>query len=98
MKTTKINWKTHINCAKMKGMNKWERYPVNMKDFEAKTSPKKKMDTESWFIECYRKNQGHPLRTLMHLYKGNYHKFVMAVICFFAKHACVWAHHHGEYY
>ena len=61
-----------------------------MKDFEAKTSPKKKMDTESWFIECYRKNQGHPLRTLMHLYKGNYHKFVMAVICFFAKHACVW--------
>ena len=28
-----------------------------MKDFEAKTSPKKKMDTESWFIECYRKNQ-----------------------------------------
>ena len=61
-----------------------------MKDFEAKTSPKKKMDTESWFIECYRKNQGHPLRTLVHLYKGNYHKFVMAVICFFAKHACVW--------
>ena len=61
-----------------------------MKDFEAKTSPKKKMDTESWFIECYRNNQGHPLRTLMHLYKGNYHKFVMAVICFFAKHACVW--------
>ena len=61
-----------------------------MKDFEAKTSPKKKMDTESWFIECYRNNQGHPLRTLVHLYKGNYHKFVMAVICFFAKHACVW--------
>ena len=61
-----------------------------MKDFEAKTSPKKKMDTESWFIECYRKNQGHPLWTLVHLYKGNYHKFVMAVICFFAKHACVW--------
>ncbi len=61
-----------------------------MKDFEAKTSPRQKMDTESWFIECYRNNQGHPLRTLIHLYKGNYHKFVMAVICFFAKHACVW--------
>ena len=28
------------------------------------------MDTESWFIECYRNNQGHPLRTLVHLYKG----------------------------
>lgn len=62
----------------------------SMKDFEAKTSPRQKMDTESWFIECYRNNQGHPLRTLVHLYKGNYHKFVMAVICFFAKHACVW--------
>ena len=61
-----------------------------MKDFEAKTSPRQKMDTESWFIECYRNNQGHPLRTLVHLYKGNYHKFVLAVICFFAKHACVW--------
>ncbi len=61
-----------------------------MKDFEAKTSPRQKMDTENWFIECYRKNQGHPLRTLVWLYKGNYHKFVMAVICFFAKHACVW--------
>ena len=61
-----------------------------MKDFEAKTAPRQKMDTESWFIECYRNNQGHPLRTLVHLYKGNYHKFVMAVICFFAKHACVW--------
>lgn len=53
-----------------------------MKDFEAKTSPRQKMDTESWFIECYRNNQGHPLRTLVHLYKGNYHKFVLAVICF----------------
>ena len=61
-----------------------------MKDFEAKTSPRQKVDTESWFIECYRNNQGHPLRTLVHLYKGNYHKFVLAVICFFAKHACVW--------
>ena len=61
-----------------------------MKDFEAKTSPRQKMDTESWFIECYRNNQGHPLRTLVHLYKGNYHKFVLAVICFFTKHACVW--------
>ena len=51
-----------------------------MKDFEAKTSPRQKVDIESWFIECYRNNQGHPLRTLVHLYKGNYHKFVLAVI------------------
>lgn len=48
------------------------------------------MDVESWFIECYRKYQGHPLKILVSLYKGNYHKFVLAVICFFIKHACVW--------
>ena len=30
------------------------------------------------------------IRILIALYKGNYHKFVMAVICFFIKHACVW--------
>mgnify|MGYP000414669832 CR=1 FL=1 len=29
-----------------------------MKDFEAKTSPRQKMDTESWFIECYRNKYG----------------------------------------
>ena len=55
-----------------------------MKDFEAKTSPRQKVDTESWFIECYRNNQGHPLRTLVHLYKGNYHKFVLI------KDLCKW--------
>lgn len=61
-----------------------------MKDFEKKTAPKKKIDTESWFIESYRRHKGHPIRILVSLYKGNYHKFAMAVICFFIKHACVW--------
>lgn len=61
-----------------------------MKDFQAKTAPRKKIDTESWFIECYRKHKGHPIKILMSLYKGNYYKFIMAVICFFIKHACVW--------
>lgn len=61
-----------------------------MKEFERKTSPRKKMDTESWFIESYKKHEGHPISILFSLYKGNYHKFVMAVICFFLKHACVW--------
>lgn len=61
-----------------------------MKNFEAKTAPKKKLDTESWFIESYRKHKGHPIAILVSLYKGNYYKFVMAVICFFIKHACVW--------
>ncbi|MED9902962.1 MAG: ABC transporter ATP-binding protein [Lachnospiraceae bacterium] len=61
-----------------------------MKDFEKLTAPKKKIDTESWFIESYRRYKGHPIRILVSLYKGNYHKFIMAVICFFIKHACVW--------
>lgn len=61
-----------------------------MKDFQAKTAPRKKIDTESWFIECYRRHKGHPIKILMSLYKGNYYKFIMAVICFFIKHACVW--------
>lgn len=61
-----------------------------MKDFEKRTAPKKALDTESWFLESYRRHIGHPIRILISLYKGNYHKFVLAVICFFIKHACVW--------
>ena len=61
-----------------------------MENFERKTSPKNGIDTENWFIESYRRYKGHPIRILIALYKGNYHKFVMAVICFFIKHACVW--------
>lgn len=61
-----------------------------MKDFQKKTAPRGSIDTESWFIESYRRNKGHPIKILLSLYKGNYHKFVMAVICFFIKHACVW--------
>lgn len=61
-----------------------------MKDFKSKTAPRKALDTESWFIESYRRHKGHPIAILFSLYKGNYHKFVLAVICFFIKHACVW--------
>lgn len=61
-----------------------------MKDFERKMSPRRSIDTESWFIECYRRYQGQPMKILISLYRGNYHKFVLAVISFFIKHACVW--------
>lgn len=61
-----------------------------MNDFQKKTAPRKKIDTEKWFIECYRRHRGHPIVTLVSMYKGNYNKFVMAVITFFIKHACVW--------
>lgn len=61
-----------------------------MKNFEKKMAPRNNIDTESWFIECYRRYQGHPMKILVSLYKGNYHKFVLAVVTFFIKHACVW--------
>ena len=50
----------------------------------------KGIDVESWFIECYKKHKGHPMQILLGLYKGNYHKFFLAVIFFFLKHAPVW--------
>lgn len=61
-----------------------------MKDFKKMTAPRKQIDTEKWFIECYRRHNGHPILTLVSMYKGNYSKFVMAVLTFFIKHACVW--------
>lgn len=50
----------------------------------------KGIDVESWFIECYKKYKGHPLRILLGLYKGNYNKFFLAIIFFFIKHSPVW--------
>ena len=50
----------------------------------------KGIDVESWFIECYKKHKGHPMQILLGLYKGNYHKFFLAVIFFLIKHAPVW--------
>lgn len=45
---------------------------------------------EDWFIECYRKNEGHPMKILLSLYKGNYSKFFFAIVFFFIKHSPVW--------
>lgn len=50
----------------------------------------KGIDVESWFIECYRKHKGHPMKILLGLYKGNYNKFFLAVIFFLIKHCPVW--------
>jgi ATP-binding cassette subfamily B protein len=61
-----------------------------MSSFEDKMKPPKGVEPEHWFIECYRKHQGHPMMTLVSIYKGNYYKFVLAVVFFFLKHACVW--------
>lgn len=57
---------------------------------EKKLKAPKGIEPEHWFIECYRRHKGHPLKILTALYKGNYYKFVLAVFFFFCKHACVW--------
>lgn len=61
-----------------------------MSTFEDKMKPPKGVEPEHWFTECYKKHQGHPMMTLVSIYKGNYHKFFLAVLFFFLKHACVW--------
>jgi ATP-binding cassette subfamily B protein len=50
----------------------------------------KGLDVENWFITCYRKHKGHPMMILFRLYKGNYNKFILAVLFFFIKHCPVW--------
>lgn len=50
----------------------------------------KGVDAENWFIECYRKYRGHPMKILFGLYKGNYNKFILAVVFFLIKHCPVW--------
>lgn len=61
-----------------------------MSSFQDKMKAPKGLEPEHWFTEMYQKHQGHPLLTLVALYKGNYHKFVLAVVFFFLKHCCVW--------
>lgn len=58
--------------------------------FEKKMRSPKGIQPEIWFTDCYQKYEGHPLKILMAIYKGNYYKFALAVIFFFIKHACVW--------
>lgn len=61
-----------------------------MSDFQKKMQPPKGIEPEQWFTQCYEKHKGHPIRTLISMYRGNYHKFILAVVFFFIKHACVW--------
>jgi len=61
-----------------------------MSTFEDKMKAPKGVEPEHWFTEMYKRHQGHPLMTLVSIYKGNYHKFFLAIVFFFIKHACVW--------
>lgn len=61
-----------------------------MSDFKKKMRPPKGIEPEQWFVDCYRRHEGHPLRILVGIYKGNYYRFALAVLFFFIKHSCVW--------
>lgn len=50
----------------------------------------KGIDVDNWFIECYKRHKGHPIKILIGLYKGNYSKFFLAIVFFFIKHSPVW--------
>lgn len=45
---------------------------------------------EDYFLQCYKKNAGHPLKTLLSIYKGNYYKFFLSTFFFVIKHSPVW--------
>ena len=61
-----------------------------MSDFKKKVAAPIGMEPEKWFTECYQKYKGHPMKTLLAIYKGNYHKFFLSVLFFFIKHSPVW--------
>ncbi|MCM1101982.1 MAG: ABC transporter ATP-binding protein/permease [Clostridium sp.] len=63
---------------------------MSANSFEKKMRPPKGLEPETWIAECYRRHEGHPLKILLAIYKGNYYKFALAVLFFFIKHACVW--------
>ncbi len=60
-----------------------------MSNFQDKISPKN-VNVEEWFLKCFEKYKGKPILTLISLYKGNYHKFVLSVFFFVMKHLGVW--------
>lgn len=45
---------------------------------------------EENYIDCYKKNQGRPLKVVLGLYRSSYYKFALAALFFVLKHSCVW--------
>lgn len=45
---------------------------------------------EERFIESFKKYKDNPLRILLSIYKGNYSKFFLSIVCFVIKHSPVW--------
>lgn len=59
------------------------------KKFEEKITPKK-INAESWFLECFKKYKGKSFRILMGLYRGNYQRLLLSSILFIIKNSPVW--------
>ena len=45
---------------------------------------------EDRFVEIYVKYKNKPIKILLGIFKGHYHKFLLAGLCFFVKHSPVW--------
>ncbi len=45
---------------------------------------------EDRYVNIYIKNKNKPIKILLGIFKGHYHKFLLAALCFFVKHSPVW--------
>lgn len=45
---------------------------------------------EDRYVNIYIKNKNKPIRILLGIFKGHYHKFLLAGLCFLIKHSPVW--------
>lgn len=45
---------------------------------------------EDRYVNIYLKNKNKPIKILLGIFKGHYHKFLLAGLCFFIKHSPVW--------
>jgi len=45
---------------------------------------------EDRYVNIYIKNKNKPIKILLGIFKGHYHKFLLAGLCFFIKHSPVW--------
>lgn len=45
---------------------------------------------EERFVDIYVKHKNKPIKILLGIFKGHYHKFLLAGLCFFIKHSPVW--------
>lgn len=48
------------------------------------------IESDNSFASIYGKNQHHPIKILIKLYKGNYSRFALAIFFFIIKHSPVW--------